>query len=73
VRTTSNFHKIGSALIIPIILGAAIFGANSARAATTYLEITPVEDFESSGEIGGPFTPASKGYQLKNTDVYSLY
>jgi len=73
VRTTSKFNRIGSALIIPIILAVAVSGANSARAATTYLEITPVEDFESSGEIGGPFTPASKEYQLKNTDVYSLY
>ena len=73
MRTTSNFHKIGSVLIITVVFGAAIFGANSARAATTYLEITPVADFESSGEMGGPFTPASKEYQLKNTDVYSLY
>ncbi len=73
MRTTSKFNRIGSALIIPIILAVAVSGANSARAAMTYLEITPVTDFESSGEIGGPFAPASKEYQLKNTDVYSLY
>ena len=73
MKATSNFHKIGSALIIPVIFAVAVSGANLARAATTYLEITPVGDFESSGGTGGPFSPASKGYQLKNTDVYSLY
>jgi len=73
MRTKSKFQKIGSALIVTVVLGAVVFGSNTARAVTTYLEITPVEDFESSGEVGGPFTPASKEYQLKNTDVYSLY
>ena len=28
------------------------------------VEIVPVDDFEASGEIGGPFTPPSKEYQL---------
>jgi len=73
VRATSKLNKISSGLIITIVFGVAIFGANSARAVTTYLEITPVEDFESSGDIGGPFAPASKEYQLKNTDVDSLF
>jgi hypothetical protein len=39
----------------------------------TYLEITPVEDFEPFGVPGGPFTPSSKDYQLKNVGPNSLY
>ncbi len=31
------------------------------------LEITPAEDFEPSGQVGGPFTPSSKDYQLTNS------
>ncbi|MHC4658422.1 MAG: S8 family serine peptidase [Planctomycetota bacterium] len=37
------------------------------------LDITPIENFESSGEPGGPFTPSSKDYQLTNTGGDSLY
>lgn len=42
-------------------------------AAATDLEITPVEDFEPSGISGGPFTPSSKDYQLRNSGSYSLF
>jgi hypothetical protein len=37
------------------------------------LYITPFEDFEPSGEPGGPFTPPSKEYQLTNTGATALY
>ena len=37
------------------------------------LEITPLEDFESTGEIGGPFTPSSKEYQLTNNGGSLIY
>jgi len=37
------------------------------------LEITPLEDFEPSGEMGGPFTPSSKEYQLTNKGGSSIY
>ncbi|MBN1764683.1 MAG: S8 family serine peptidase [Sedimentisphaerales bacterium] len=36
------------------------------------LEVTPLDDFEPSGEPGGPFTPASKEYTLTNTGDTSL-
>jgi hypothetical protein len=31
------------------------------------LFVTPLEDFKSSGPIGGPYTPLSATYTLKNT------
>ncbi len=37
------------------------------------LEITPVEDFEPSGEMGGPFTQSSKDYQLTNSGGSFIY
>jgi subtilisin family serine protease len=37
------------------------------------LEVTPAEDFESSGEPGGPFMPSSKKYTLENTGGQYLY
>ena len=36
------------------------------------LWVTPLGDFDSSGEIGGPFTPASKDYQLYNNSDDTL-
>ncbi len=36
------------------------------------LYVTPVEDFSSSGNQGGPFDPPSKTYTLKNTGGSSL-
>ena len=39
----------------------------------TDLEITPIEDFEPSGLPGGPFTPSSKDYQLRNIGPNSLF
>jgi len=40
---------------------------------TSYLEIVPVEDFNSSGLPGGPFVPDYKQYQLTNTSLNSLW
>ena len=53
---------------VVVFLTAAL----TASAAAEVLEITPVEDFASSGEIGGPFTPSSKNYLLTNTGPNSL-
>ena len=50
-----------------------LIAALTASAAAEVLEITPVEDFVSSGEIGGPFTPSSKNYLLTNTGLDTLY
>ena len=36
------------------------------------MEVTPIDDFASSGVVGGPFNPPSKQYQLKNTGLDSL-
>ncbi|MHC4624783.1 MAG: S8 family serine peptidase [Planctomycetota bacterium] len=41
-------------------------------AAPADLEVTPLDDFETSGEPGGPFTPASKDYQVKNVGPVAL-
>ncbi|MHC4388137.1 MAG: S8 family serine peptidase [Planctomycetota bacterium] len=37
------------------------------------LEIIPLEDFDSNGLPGGPFSPPSKDYQLTNVGPNSLY
>jgi len=52
---------------------AFLTAALTASAAAEVLEITPVEDFVSSGEIGGPFTPSSKNYLLTNTGLDTLF
>jgi len=43
------------------------------RAVGSVLEITPEDDSVSSGVPGGPFTPASMGYQLKNVGPDTLW
>jgi subtilisin family serine protease len=52
-----------------MIFGASVIAPAGWSSVMTYLEVTPAGDFESSGEIGGPFTPASKDYQIKNTSL----
>jgi len=37
-----------------------------------YLTVTPADNFNSSGPIGGPFTPSSKNYTLQNTGGQAL-
>jgi carboxypeptidase D len=37
------------------------------------LQITPEDDFSSSGNVGGPFEPPQKTYQLTNTGTESIY
>ncbi len=54
-----------------ILAAVVVFFAGGAAA--TNLEITPVDDFEPSGESGGPFTPSSKDYQLTNIGPNPLY
>ena len=49
------------------ILAIAVILFFPGAAAATDLEITPVDDFNSSGPVGGPFAPSSKDYQLTNT------
>jgi subtilisin family serine protease len=56
-------------LVLAVALAAPFVGNTLA----TVLDITPVEDFEPSGQVGGPFTPASKDYQLTNTGPNSLW
>jgi hypothetical protein len=36
------------------------------------LRIVPIDDFEPAGQVGGPFTPASMDYQLKNIGPNSI-
>jgi hypothetical protein len=36
------------------------------------LEVTPIDNFGSSGTVGGPFSPSSIGYTLANTGGSSL-
>jgi hypothetical protein len=38
----------------------------------TGLSVTPTSNFESSGPVGGPFTPASTGYTLENLNATPL-
>ena len=61
-------RKILALSFVVTFLTAAL----TASAAAEVLEITPVEDFEPSGEVGGPFTPSFKEYQLTNTGPNSL-
>jgi len=61
--------KKQAVFVLAIVIAACFAGGTVA----TNLEITPVEDFEPSGLPGGPFTPSSKDYQLKNIGPNSLY
>ncbi len=61
-------HTLGGLILITTI---AVCFARGAVA--TVLEITPANNFEPSGEPGGPFTPDSKDYQLTNTGPSLLY
>jgi subtilisin family serine protease len=51
------------------IVGNAVFNLPSIH---DNLSVSPVADFNSSGNEGGPFTPASKNYTLTNIGPNSL-
>ncbi len=36
------------------------------------MKVSPADDFESHGPVGGPFTPASMAYQLENKNNYAI-
>ena len=61
--------KKKAVFVLAILVAACFVGDTIA----TYLEVTPVEDFEPSGLPGGPFTPMLKDYQLRNIGPNSLY
>jgi len=54
--------RAGTVFLLAIVAGCFVGNA----VAIAGLEITPVDNFESSGAPGGPFTPSSKDYQLTN-------
>jgi hypothetical protein len=56
-----------------VVMAVVVAVCFAGSAVATDLEITPVEDFEPSGYVGGPFTPSSKDYQLRNVGPNSLY
>ncbi|MHC4581653.1 MAG: BACON domain-containing protein, partial [Planctomycetota bacterium] len=56
-------------LILSMMVAVCLAGS----AVGTHLEVTPAEDFEPSGQAGGPFAPASKDYQLRNTGPNSIW
>jgi len=61
--------KKKAVFVLAILVAACFVGDTIA----TYLEVTPVEDFEPSGLPGGPFTPMLKDYQLRSIGPNSLY
>lgn len=61
--TKINFCVLSLALIL--LVSQAVLGVD--------LKITPVDDFEPSGQAGGPFSPSSKEYELTNNGTSSLY
>jgi subtilisin family serine protease len=54
-----------SLLLILFVLCSGLYAVS--------LVVDPVDDFEPSGEPGGPFTPSSIEYQLTNTDSNSIW
>ncbi|HUT28853.1 MAG TPA: S8 family serine peptidase [Sedimentisphaerales bacterium] len=56
-----------------LVLAMVLAVCSTGGALATVLQIAPEEDFVSSGEPGGPFTPPSKDYQLKNVGPNTLY
>ncbi|MFH1417537.1 MAG: hypothetical protein ABII12_04525, partial [Planctomycetota bacterium] len=50
------------------------FGAHSlpCPALQTGLSVSPTSNFDSSGDVGGPFTPDNKIYTLENLSAYSI-
>lgn len=71
MKALNGRGKVGSGIII-LVLALVILQANVVQAAGD-LQITPVEDFEPSGEVGGPFTPSYKEYELTNTGTGNFY
>jgi subtilisin family serine protease len=64
-KTKENSYFYGLSLMLILFASQAVLGGD--------LEITPVDDFVTSGQTGGPFSPSSKEYQLKNNGSTSLY
>jgi subtilisin family serine protease len=58
-----DFYVLSLAFIL--LVSQAVLGGD--------LKITPVDDFESSGQAGGPFSPSSKDYELTNNGTNLLY
>ena len=64
-ETLTKIHFCVLSLTFILMASQAVLGGD--------LEITPVEDFETSGTAGGPFSPSSKEYELTNNGTNSLY
>ncbi len=58
-------------IVLSIIILAVVFFAGNSIAGD--LEVTPKEDFISSGEPGGPFSPSFKDYQLTNNGPNTIW
>jgi len=73
MKAKTNLFRMAVMMLLTLC-ASALLGTSPGRAATTtYLKIDPADDFESSGDQGGPFTPSSKDYQLTNEGPGSLY
>ena len=64
--------------LIPVVFSVSIllwflFSVGTAMGAIGTLEISPLDDFESVGFRGGPFTPDSKEYLLLNNEGGTVY
>ncbi|MHC4619156.1 MAG: S8 family serine peptidase [Planctomycetota bacterium] len=59
-----KFHALCTLAIVLTVFSVNLAGAD--------LEVSPVDDFNTAGEPGGPFTPPLKDYQLKNVGPVSL-
>ena len=70
METLRRRGKVGNSEIIVYLALVLLFSAGAEVACA--MEVTPIDDFASSGVVGGPFNPPSKQYQLKNTGLDSL-
>jgi hypothetical protein len=65
-ENTGTSPRVGTIVVTPAG-GAGPLTVTVTQAGAAGLEITPADDFLSSGPVGGPFVPASKDYTLRNT------
>lgn len=70
-ENTGTSPRVGTIVVTPSG-GASPIPVTVTQAGAAGLEITPADDFVSSGPVGGPFVPASKDYTLRNTSGAAL-
>ncbi|MBN2313627.1 MAG: S8 family serine peptidase, partial [Sedimentisphaerales bacterium] len=65
-------QNMDALLVVKRVSGSGTFQLRGTAPTAVNLSVTPTEGLSSSGNQGGPFSPSSKSYTLKNTGGGSL-